>query len=311
MQRRRFLGIFLSVVLTVTLSLGFASAAGLFQAPPETDSVEPAQTVPTEVSVQSLVGSDVTVNAAQDGEGNRQAEDEGDDNRDDEQDDARDGTGRPAEKGLPPGQAKKVEAEGQALVEGGCVAHPTGVVAKDEAMSRFQVKHSGVHAIVLAADAKAACEAVDPSDILSAVTDLKANGDRDALRAAAGDFVASLEANSQIEHFNFYGPLAKLNQLRAPSLDEDDDRDDKSDDDRDDHRDAKDEAKKDKGAKASVIVEGEIKEIKGAKWQVGGTSVIVPPHLREKGKVGQEVKVTGVRAGNNVKATKIDTGKKD
>jgi hypothetical protein len=154
MHRYRVLGVIISVVLTIALSLGFASAAGYLPGP-AAGKAPSAAAAPGWAAAPS--GDEVAALAALKGKAKGlllQA-------RGDDDDAGRpEGAGRPEEKGPPPGLAAKQGALGDAgLVDNACSAHATGMTEDGLAeRDRYQLRCRGLHAVLLVADAGAACE---------------------------------------------------------------------------------------------------------------------------------------------------------
>jgi hypothetical protein len=280
MHRYRVLGVIISVVLTIALSLGFASAAGYLPGP-AAGKAPSAAAVPGWAAAPS--GDEVAALAALKGKAKGlllQA-------RGDDDDAGRpEGAGRPEEKGPPPGQVAKQSRLGVENVDdSACSVHPTGMTEDGLAeRDRYQLRCRGLHAVLLVPDAGAACEFCPPDNI-----------------ADPAGYVAALEAEGRVEQFNFYGPLAHLNQLRSGA----------DADDIDDERGAgRPEWAGPKAARpgATAPVSGPATFLQGNKWSVAGQTVLVTPEVPGSDKMvaGANVTVKGVRAGNQIKATSIE-----
>jgi hypothetical protein len=173
-----------------------------------------------------------------------------------------------------------------ALVDNACSAHATGMTEDGAAeRDRYQLRCRGLHAVLLVADSGAACKFCPTEDNLK----------------DPADYITTLEGHGQVEQFNFYGPLAHLNQLRSGADAND------IDDERGAGRPEWAGPKAERPG-ATVTLTGTATLLKGNKWSVAGQTVLVTPEVpgADKMVASASVTVKGVRAGNQVKATSIE-----
>ncbi|MHB1413650.1 MAG: hypothetical protein ACYC1C_00205 [Chloroflexota bacterium] len=294
MHRYRLLGLVVTVLLTVALSLGLASAAGQLPAAEGMPSIlgfgksEPPPPPPAAPAVSSQAeelgqqpDEAVWTQGQALGEGQPQ------------------GVGKPEDKPTPPGlgltkQDKKV------TTTDGYRAHPTGVTPEGTAATRYQIWCDGLHAVVNTDNPTAFRDNFCPKqDILTAVE--SATPADVANNQVLKDYVQRLENESSIETFNFSSPLSYLNKLRAPSAGEDVEAEGPEDQDVDEPR------------GESATFSGTVESVQGSKWTVKRqdngqiVTVVVPGNVGpKKGSVsaaGATVTITGYVQGDLVKAT--------
>ncbi|MDA8217885.1 MAG: hypothetical protein M0Z94_09750 [Dehalococcoidales bacterium] len=292
MHRYRLLGLVVTVLLTVALSLGLASAAAQLPAASGVPSFlgfaksEPPPAAPA-VSSQAAESDPVADEAVWTqgqalGEGQPQ------------------GVGRPEDKPTPPGLGLTKQDKKDTVTDDGYRAHPTGVTPEGTAVARYQIWCDGLHAVVNTDNLTALKDQICPTDAVLDAIESTTPADM-ANNATLQAYVQSLEDNAAVETFNFSSPLSHLNKLRAPSADEDVDTEEPEDQDVDEPE------------GESVTFSGTVQSIQGSKWTVQKDSevvtVIVPGNVGPKKKgvsaAGATVTITGYMQGDLVKATKV------
>lgn len=306
MHSYRLIGLVLSVVLTVALSLGLASAAGYIPGGDELPFLAPVQ----EIIVTHGLAKDQP-DTARAGKAN---------NSDVEENAAKSpGSGRPEELGPPPGQARDKSGKGAGVSgNAGDGYHATGRTADGQVRSRYQIRCDGLHIVVNTSDPEKAradyCPDATVKDAAASLTAEASVADNGELTTYVNRLQTDLQTGNVVEQYNFYGPLSKLNQLRPPGSEEaaeSQEADEPEDDDANGNGDRGNQGnkppKKSEAAAQSTLT-GAVESMNGSQWVVAGKTVIVPGNVKVPAgvAVGTTVKIEGVAEGDHLKATKVD-----
>ena len=142
MHSYRLIGLALTVVLTVALSLGLASAAGYIPGGDELPFLAPVQDIM--VTHGLARGQDQAARPGK-SQGDSGTENVGSANGAGKSP----GSGRPEELGPPPGQARDKNGKGAGVAgDEASVYHATGRTSDGQARNRYQIRCDGLHLVV-------------------------------------------------------------------------------------------------------------------------------------------------------------------
>jgi len=96
-----------------------------------------------------------------------------------------------------------------------CRWQQTGPTDEGQPRNRYQVWYRGLHAVVNTNDPQAFCNDQGPKPEVTTAAQGLARAAPAAQNETLTNYVNQIEGNGSVEHFNFYGALARLNQLRA------------------------------------------------------------------------------------------------